>query len=67
MHKTKRPILYSSQLPVRSGAAGIINAVAACFSPLVPSYPGTTSRRKLYTTIKNNKSISLPASNENTG
>jgi|GEM_PF-7055247 len=67
MRKTQIQILYSGQLPVQSADAGFANAASVCFSSLAPSYPGTTSRRKFYTTTKNHTSISLPASNENTG
>lgn len=67
MRKTQKTVLYSSKLPVHTVVDSFACSAVAGLSSLVPFYPNTASRHKHYTTIKNNKSISLPASNENTG
>jgi hypothetical protein len=62
VHKTKELSLYGNILPVHkavSNATGVQLATSVC--------PGITSSYIDDTTTKNNKSISLPASNENTG
>lgn len=67
MHKTQKPILYCSTLTVQTAADSFSNeAVKGLFS-LVPFNYDTASHHQHYTTTKNHTSISLPASNENTG
>lgn len=64
MRKKQSPFLYSNNMPVRS-AYSFVNTAEAAFSSLVSYSP---SKNKQYiTTKKNNKSISLPAIDENTG
>jgi len=63
MRKTQSHLLHSTQLPVTVGAIGMAHKAEAVFSSLV------TYSAQQYSTTKKKKhtSISLPASNENTG
>ena len=67
MRKTKQQFLYADKFSVHTAHGNIAETAVASLFTLVPFYPNTASQQKHYTTIKNNKSISLPASNENTG
>lgn len=67
MQKTQKPILYSDKLPVQTASDSFSDTAAEGFFSLVHFHSGTASRHQHYTTTKNHTSISLPASNENTG
>ena len=67
MHKTQKPILYRATLTVQTAANSFSSKAVKGLLSLVPFTYGAASRHQHYTTTKNHTSISLPASNENTG